>query len=198
MKWLIAASLLVASALATAAPSPVESVRESTDALLQRLVEIQPLYESSPEAFFVEVDKSLAPHIDFDGFARGVMAKYYRRADDEQKEAFSEKFRSALIQTYAKALVGFDNEKVEIVEDGSGVDPKRPDRAVVNLEVHGSDGTIYPVQYSLALVDDQWKLRNVVVEGINLGLQFRSQFGEYMQKYRNDIDEVIANWNVDD
>ena len=76
-------------------------------------------------------------------------------------------------------------------------EPAADGRATVELRVHGSDGVVYPVVYTLALVDGTWKLRNVVINGINIGLQFRSQFANYMQKYRNDINEVIANWNVD-
>ena len=75
-------------------------------------------------------------------------------------------------------------------------EPPRDGRASVDLKVYGNDGTIYPVQYSLALVDGTWKLRNVVINGINIGLQFRGQFSNYMQQYHNNIDKVIANWDV--
>ncbi len=70
-------------------------------------------------------------------------------------------------------------------------------RAAVTLDIHGKNGAIYPVEYSLVLKDDVWKLRNVVINGINIGLQFKSQFGFYMQKHRNDIDSVIEAWRVD-
>lgn len=173
---------------------PRETVQLATDELLEKLVEVQPLYEDDPERFFAEVEKSLAPFIDFEGFSRGVMAKYYRRATDEQRAKFTKKFQDELIQTYSKALVGFDNQKVEVMPLET---PPERGRATVQLNVYGKDGAIYPVVYTMAEVDGSWKLRNVVIEGINIGLQFRSQFGSYMQKYRNDIDEVIANWNVD-
>ena len=111
------------------------------------------------------------------------------------KMRFAISFREALIKTYAKALVEFDNQEIIVV------DPTRPqkvpNKAKVELEVHGKDGTIYPVEYSLVLIDEQWMLRNIVINGINIGLQFRSQFSNYMQQYKNDIDEVINHWSVD-
>ncbi len=178
-----------------AASSAFETVQTATDQLLRKLVEIGPLYETDRESFFREVDASLAPFIDFEGFSRGVMAKYYRRASPEQKARFSESFRIALIRTYAKALVEFDNQ--EIIVKGSKENPKKPGKARVSLEVHGKNGTVYPVEYSLVNLDGQWKLRNVVIDGINIGLQFRSQFASYMARYNNSIDEVIEHWNVD-
>jgi phospholipid transport system substrate-binding protein len=171
------------------------AVEESTNQLLEKLVEIQPLYTKDPEQFFQRVESSLAPFIDFDGFSRGVMAKYYRRATDEQKARFVTVFQDKMIRTYAKALVEFDNERVEVVE--STTNESKPDRAAIDLIVYSNEGTIYTINYSMVLVDSQWMLRNVTIEGINIGLQFRSQFAAYMAKYSNQIDDVIDNWSVD-
>lgn len=194
-RQLLAAVILVPLwAQAAPAPDPVDAVRDATDQLLAKLVEVKPLFTEDPDKFFSEVETSLSPFIDFDGFARGVMAKYYRRATEAQQSAFAVKFQAELVRTYANALVEFDNQKVEIKPLAT---PPSDGRATVELDIYGKDGAVYPVVYTLALVDGRWKLRNVVVEGINLGLQFRSQFANYMQKYGNDIDKVIENWDVD-
>ena len=186
---------LFAASIAQATPDPKVAVQTATDQLLAKLVEVQPLYQTEPEKFFSEVDTALAPFIDFDGFAKGVMAKYYRRASSAQQAKFIESFQTSLIKTYAKALVEFDNQKVVVLDPE--VDPEKPTRANVALEIHAEDGTIYQVDYNLVLIEDRWLLRNVVINGINIGLQFRSQFANYMGKYRNDIDLVIENWSVD-
>jgi len=91
--------------------------------------------------------------------------------------------------------VEFDNQRVEFVDSTTA--ESEPDRASIDLQIYGQDGTIYAVNYNLVLLDSDWKLRNVTIEGINIGLQFRSQFASYMDKFRNDIDEVINNWSVD-
>lgn len=173
-----------------------ESVQESTDLLLARLVEVQPIYESDPDNFFAEVQNALEPYVDFVGFAKGVMAKHYRAASPEQQMAFVERFKESLIGTYVSALVEFDNERVIVLEPK--VAQKKENRAVTMLEVYAKSGAIYPVQYQLERSDDgRWMLRNVIINGINIGLQFRSQFNAYMQKYNRDVDKVIENWSVD-
>lgn len=172
-----------------------EAVEEATNQLLEQLKEIQPLYEDNKEEFFQKVENTVSPFIDFEGFARGVMAKYYRRATDAQQEQFVETFKDSLVETYGDTLVGFEGHKVE-VEKPSHEDPDS-DRANVKLKIHGADGDVYPVAYTMVRQDGQWKLRNVTVEGINIGLQFRSQFASYMREYGNDIDKVIENWDVD-
>ncbi len=176
-------------------PDPKQAVQAATDELLMKLEEVKPLYVENPEQFYAAIDEALGPFIDFDGFSRGVMAKYYRRATDDQKAQFSKTFRTALIKTYGKALIEFDNQKIVVLDPT--LDPKREGRATIGLEIHGANNVIYPVEYTLSLEDNRWLLRNVSIEGINIGLQFRSQFASFMSQYRNDIDQVIANWTVD-
>ena len=173
-----------------------ESVKKSTDLLLARLVEAQPDYETDPDKFFRAVELALDPYIDFEGFAKNVMAKHYRNATVEQRNAFRATFRKALIKTYGTALVEFDNEKIIILKPGAP--PKKPDRARIDLEVHAKSGTIYPVRYQLVRKDGRWLLRNVILNGINIGLQFRTQFASFMQKYKKNMGQVIENWSVDD
>jgi phospholipid transport system substrate-binding protein len=187
--------LLMMPLVGFSALDPKQAVEETTAALLAKLIEVKPFFESNPNQFFKEVDTALGPFIDFEAFSRGVMAKYYRRANDLQKSRFEDTFRLGLVQTYAKALVEFDNQKVDVMEADSA--QHKEGRASIDLLVHGQGGAQYTVNYSLGLVDDVWKLRNITIEGINVGLQFRSQFAAYMQKYNNNIDLVIDNWVVD-
>jgi phospholipid transport system substrate-binding protein len=43
----------------------------------------------------------------------------------------------------------------------------------------------------------EWKLRNVTIEAVNLGLVYQSQFSSAAKQYDGDIDRVIDNWSVD-
>jgi phospholipid transport system substrate-binding protein len=198
LNFLLCAAVINVSPVLATPPesgSAYETVKLVTDELLARLIVVQPLYESDREKYFQEIDISLAPFIDFGGFSRGVMAKYYRRASSDQKTRFVSTFRTSLIRTYSKALAEFDNEQIIVLQDDKP--QKDPKKARVRLEVHAKDGTIYLIEYSLVWLDEKWKLRNIVIEGINIGLQFRSQFAASMQEHKNDMDNVIDNWNVD-
>lgn len=181
-------------AVAEAVQTPFEAVQESTDLLIAKLKELQPIYASDPDRFFDEVEATLDPYIDFEEFSKRVMAKHFRRATDAQKLEFRSKFRESLIKTYGSALVEFDNQKVVVLEPTAA--QQRPGEAAIDLEVHGSGGKVYPVRYQLRLEGDRWLLYNVQVnKSINIGLQFRSQFQAAIQKHRGDIGQVIADWS---
>ncbi|MNZ92715.1 Toluene tolerance, Ttg2 [compost metagenome] len=70
-----------------------------------------------------------------------------------------------------------------------------PERTAVNMEIRGSSGAIYPVQYTMVNQAGNWRLRNVIINGINIGKLFRDQFAESMQKNGNDLEKTIASWD---
>ena len=91
--------------------------------------------------------------------------------------------------------MGFDNPQVKVMQPTTP--QKKPERPIITIEITGQDGSVYRVDYNLILLDGQWKLRNVIINGINIGLQFRSQFQASMSRNNNNLDEVIAGWSVD-
>lgn len=62
------------------------------------------------------------------------------------------------------------------------------------MEIRDARGTVYPLSYTMVRLDEQWKLRNMVINGINVGKLFRDQFAQSMQSNRNDLDKTIAGW----
>ena len=70
-------------------------------------------------------------------------------------------------------------------------------KATVDLEVISSNGTVFPVIYSMHKnKDDKWLLENVIVFGVNVGLAFRDRFEKQVRKNKGDIDLVIDTWTV--
>jgi phospholipid transport system substrate-binding protein len=58
-----------------------------------------------------------------------------------------------------------------------------------------SEGARIELQYALFRnAENEWKLRNIFVGGINLRRQYHTQFAALMTRSNNDIDQVIAAW----
>ena len=101
-------------------------------------------------------------------------------------------FRKTLIDTYAKGLVTFDYQTLRVKESENA--GRYEDQASVPMEVVSTNGEIFPVNFTLRQNDGQWKVINVIVNGINLGLTFRNQFDQSMRDNNRDIETVINNW----
>lgn len=104
-------------------------------------------------------------------------------------------FRQTLIDTYTRGLVTFDYDELRVIDDQR---PQRyDDQTSVEMEIVANNGDVYPVSYSLRLSDGDWRVVNVIVNGINLGLTFRNQFDQSMRDNNRDYDAVIRNWSPD-
>ncbi len=184
--------LSVASAQA-AQQTPKEVITQTANELLSIIEDARGYYEQEPERFYNQVESILTPAVDMRRFSAGVMAKYYRKASKEQRRRFLQVFQDSLIRTYAKGLLAFSNEEIRVLDPkAASRDPKRDS---VEMEVISVDGTVYPILYSMRKgKDERWRITNVTVNGINLGLTFRNQFDSAMQAHNRDVDYVIDNW----
>lgn len=177
---------------AVAAPSAHEVVQQTTDSLLADLKQNKDKYRTDPAAFYDALNEILGPVVDVDGISRSIMTvKYSGGATPAQMTRFQENFKRSLMQFYGNALLEYDNQEIRVLPAGGKPDPQR---ASVTMEVKDSKGTVYPVSYSMVNTGGQWMMRNVIINGINVGKLFRDQFAQSMQNNGNKLDRVIDTW----
>ncbi|MFY0677644.1 MAG: ABC transporter substrate-binding protein [Neptuniibacter sp.] len=167
-------------------------IETSTHEMLKILEHEELLADEQQENLLSELDLALSPVVDFDYISKVVMGKYYRRASDEERAVFSGVFKTTLLKTYAKAIVGFKIEKYEIVRPQKR--SPSPNKQIVNVNVFAADGTKYSLVYYMKKGEDGWRLVNALLDGINLRLTFKNQFADMVQKNRGDVGAVISSW----
>ncbi len=186
--------MLSLSSMAHAAETPQQVVEDTSKKVMEVLDANRETYRTDTEAFLQGLNEVLDPVVDFNGIARSVMTvRYSRSASEEQMQRFIETFKRSMVQFYGNALLQFDSGDIRVLP-ANNRDQQGPDRASVNMEIRTDNGNVYPATYTMVKLDGQWKVRNVIVEGINIGLLFRDQFAQAMQTNRNDLDAVIDNW----
>ncbi|WP_079203130.1 phospholipid-binding protein MlaC [Pseudomonas sp. CC6-YY-74] len=178
--------------LAVAAPSAHQVVEQTTTTLLEDLKVNKDKYRSDPAAFYASLNDILGPVVDVDGISRGVMTvRYSRQATPEQMQRFQENFKRSLMQFYGNALLEYNNQDIRVLPSSG---KQSPQRASVHMEIKDGNGTLYPLSYTMVKQDDGWKMRNLIINGINVGKLFRDQFAQSMQNHGNDLDKVIDSW----
>lgn len=215
VKWLYGIALFAAClfrpvAFADALPEPYQMVQQTTEQVIAIIKDGKGYYDKDPARFNKQVEAVLDKVVDFDAFARGVMGPYagaqrYQALTNEQEknefrariQRFSDTFKQGLIETYAKGLLKFDGQKIETLPPRKSDDLNSGNVAVVQ-NIYGAADKPYIVQYSMRRNrEGVWKLQNVIIEGINLGQTYRSQFAAAADQYHGDLDKVIANWHVE-
>jgi len=185
---------------------PEVMLKQATDQLLAISRAARDYVDSDRERYYSEVAAVLDQVMDINYFARGVMATYASArvynalANEADKAAFRDRvarFAVALKRVwmvkYADALLKADGERIELNRINTADDGD--DRASVNQTITDKKNQNYLVQYSLHKVKDgSWMIANVIVEGVNLGQTYRSQFAEAVENNGGDVDYVVDNW----
>ncbi|EZP33012.1 MlaC/ttg2D family ABC transporter substrate-binding protein [Pseudomonas sp. RIT288] len=179
--------------LANAAPgqSAHDLIQDTTNRMLADLSANKEKYKKDPQDFYTALNTIVGPVVDAEGISKSIMTvKYSRKATPAQMQTFQENFKRGLFQFYGNALLEYNNQGITVdpAKDESG------DRTSVGMTVKGNNGAIYPVQYTLEKINGEWKLRNVIINGINIGKLFRDQFADAMQRNGNDLDKTINGW----
>lgn len=191
-RWLVVAcGVLVMASVAQAQQTPEQLIRDSVSQLMGQIEGRKDYFVEHPDELEALVDENLAEIADFRYIGASVMGRYFRNASPQQRSRFADTFRKTLIDTYARGLVTFDYRELRVLEGTGG---RYEDQASVDMEVVADNGEVYPVSYTLRQDDGQWKVVNVIVNGINLGLTFRNQFDQAMRNNNRNYDTVINEW----
>lgn len=178
--------------LAMQADTAEEAVADATEQVLGLISAGQIYAETDPERFYREVEEVIAPMVDFPRFARNVMGPAHKAASDAQRNDFSEVFKWTLVRTYALALTEFRDGKVQVVP------PRRPHRDADKVKVVQEvlfRGRTYTAVYLMGRGEDRvWHVQNIIIEGVNIGVNFRTQFASALRTNQGNIDAVIDTW----
>ncbi|MDN7133272.1 ABC transporter substrate-binding protein [Halomonas sp. MC140] len=196
-RWLVSVTMLVAMSVPFQAlaqsQSPEDMIRDNISSLMGDLDGREDYYANNLNELEALVDSSLDQVADFRYIGASVMGNYFRNASPEQRSRFADVFRQTLIDTYTRGLVTFDYDELRVLDAQQA--QRYDDQASVAMEVVANNGQVYPVSYSLRLSGGEWRVVNVIVNGINLGLTFRNQFDQAMRDNNRDYDAVINGWS---
>ena len=181
--------------------SPNQLIEVVTDGMLAEIDRYRAEFDSAADdvlnqqrftCFVGRVDRILGNVVAFDWIALKVMGGYGKRASAEQKLQFSEAFRAGLVETYGRGLLSYSSEEIVLLPAEEVGDRRK---VTVRQLIVGVEAS-YPLEYTMGLKNGQWKVLNVIINGINLGKTFRGQFTQASQKNQGDIDKVIASWDT--
>lgn len=193
---LILAMLLLAGAAARAADGPRALIAERVHTLTERIESNREKLEQNEKFAREMVREEIGDLVDFKRITRLVMAEHFSDASREQKYRFLKTFRESLINTYASGVTMYQGQEIRVLPTEEG--DIREDSASVRMEIRTKEGEVIPIRYSLFRNGKgDWKVQNVIVNGLNLGKTFRSQFDQLVQKHNGDMDQVIDNWSTE-
>jgi phospholipid transport system substrate-binding protein len=187
-------TMIATTAFAAPAETPPAFVKKVADGLISRLKADHAKLQNNPAAVKAIVRQNLDPYIDSQSFTRIVMGTYATNqySTAAQRAQFENNFRETLIENYGSAFAKFSNQSYSL-RPYKDTNSKNP---VVTMDFNNK-GEKIPVSFQLVDKGNQWKIRNINVSGIDLGLQFRNQFAATVKRNGGSLDKAIANFQPD-
>ncbi|PIU32308.1 MAG: toluene tolerance protein [Syntrophobacteraceae bacterium CG07_land_8_20_14_0_80_61_8] len=108
---------------------------------------------------------------DFDALARFTLGNNWRKLDRAQQQEFIQLYRQLLERAYLDKILAYTNERIVFEKEI----PAAADRAEVQSTVVTATARI-PIHYRLLAAGDTWLVYDVVIEGVSLVRNYRSQF----------------------
>lgn len=173
--------------VAFAAPSPMQLMQQVTDQTLSALRANQASLHTNSKVVYGIIYRILLPHVDMQEMSKAVLGReVWTSSSANQKQKFIAQFKLLLIRTYSSALAAYKNETVKFMplRDNSG------SRAQIDSLILQQGGPSIPVSYRLVLKGGQWKLYDLIVDGVSLVESYRSQFADGVA--RQGLDGVIT------
>ena len=179
MRKIFAFLLLLVVLPVQAVSGPEKLIRDTSDKVIAEIKANANTYQSDPDGIYKLVDEVVLPHFDFSAMTDLALGRYKDKVSDEQKPTIVKEFRQLLVRTYSSALLEYtDQELIYLPMEGSEADGK----VVVRTEIEQAGGFPIPINYSLRLGDDGWKVFDISVDEVSLVTNYRSSFARAIKK----------------
>jgi len=132
------------------------------------------------------IDAKVLPHFNFGSMTQLAMGQNWKGATPEQRKQLVDAFRTLLVRTYASALAAYSEQKFDF----------RPLRAkptdtdvTVQVRVIQPGAQPVPIDYSMEKTPTGWKVYDVMVGGVSLVANYRTEFATVVRS--SGIDGLI-------
>ena len=179
MKTILAIGLFWALTLPASTPALAQDV--APDALVKSVtLEVVELISKDKEIkagtrgkLVSVIEEKVLPHFNFTAMTALAMGQNWGKASPEQKKRLTEEFRTLLVRTYASALAAYSEQKF----DFRPLRAKSTDTDVtVNVRVLQPGAQPVTLDYSMEKTANGWKVYDVMVGGVSLVANYRTEF----------------------
>ncbi len=154
-----------------------DTVKAHVDEVLNVLKTSSAESDTSDNVKKEEIRKIARRMFDFTAMAKATLGKNWKKLDKEQQTEFIRLLRSMLENAYINKILGYTDEKTVFIRERS----LSSSRIEVQSNLITKNAEI-PMHYRMLRTRDEWKVYDVIIEGISLIKNYRTQFRQILAK----------------
>ncbi len=121
------------------------------------------------------LEKVVGDRFGYDEMSKRTLAAHWQKLDDKQRAEFTELFKRLLTNSYADKIEGYSGEQIQYINERN-----EGDYAEVRTKA-ASGKTEIPLDYRLLNRAGDWRVYDVVVDGVSLVNNYRGQFAKIIR-----------------
>jgi phospholipid transport system substrate-binding protein len=177
LAWLMVAVLsLPPAAPGAAAGEPTDRLKMQIDRVVKTIEDPELKKEGKARDRRQAVRRIAEEIFDFNETAKRSLGRHWQPRTAAEQQEFVGLFSDLLERSYITKIELFNGEKINFV--GDSIDG---DQAVVRTKIITKQGTDIPVDYRMLRRGDRWLVYDVVIEGVSLVANYRTQFNKIIQ-----------------
>ena len=123
------------------------------------------------------LQKEISCVFNFEEMSKRALGQHWKKRSPEEKKEFVELFTNILKDAYIGKTDTYNGEKVVLLRE-----KQDSDYAVVQTKFITKNGTEIAVDYSMLNNSGEWKIYDVIIEGVSMINNYRSQFNNILLK----------------
>lgn len=176
-KWLnrLMLSLMLIFPIHAFAGVPLDTVKANVNGVLDVLRDPKLKGEAGKKLKEQRVESAGDKLFDYVELSRRSLGIKWNKFSPEQRKEFVELFKTILKDAYVDAITAYTNEQVNFTKE-----VPLSETTVEVQSVVVSEGGETPISYRVIKKENNWKVYDVVIEGVSLISNYRSQFREIL------------------
>jgi len=176
----------LASQTAMAQEAPDAMVRKNTNEILAAIKADKGLAAGDQKKIEALANEKVLPYFNFVRMTQLAVGRNWKDANEAQKKSLIDEFRTLLVRTYSTSLTQFRDQTIEVKPTKiTAADTE----VVVKTQINQPGGQAIPIDYSMEKSSGEWKVYDVLIDGVSLVTNYRSSFNTEIQK--SGIDGLI-------
>ena len=163
---------------------PLDTVEGHVNEVLKVLRDPALQGEANKDAKQEKIEAIADEMFDYIALSRLTLGRNWRKFNGDQKKEFIQLYRSILEKAYMDRILSYTDEKVTFDKETMLSEKK----AEVQTHILAKSTEI-PIFYRVYLKDGTWKVYDVIIEGISLIKNYRTQFRDILAN--NPPEEVL-------
>lgn len=185
---LVIGTFLMGGSPAVAAVTATESVQSTIDDVIRVLEDKELKKANRAEERRQKLEQVIGERFSYDEMAKRSLGAQWTKLNDKQRQEFVELFQRLLSNTYAGKIEGYTGEQIKYLNERL-----KEGFAEVRTKVTSGKAEI-PLDYRLLTKAGEWRVYDVVVDGISLINNYRGQFTKIIRSSSyDDLVEKLRN-----